>query len=933
MIKTKLIRGILIVSVLAVLILPVYTVFVLYPSFTGLLLVNTEKEAERIAGHAASMINSKKMLVDINSLSPDLLNLINKLKEDFNLTKIKVYSASGEVIYSTDSRDIGTVNTQSYFQNVVAKGNKFLHIVKKNTTTLEGQLTTIDVVESYVPITSGETFMGAFEIYYDISARKEAFSSLVARLSTLVFLIASGLLAAIVFMSVKARRTIVEHNRTEEELNRYREHLEDLVKERTNEISVANQLLEREISERTEAQDALAERAKIGILGSEIGFALTTSTSLNEMLSRCAEALVAHLEAAFARIWLLNEQEKVLELAASAGMYRNTTGLYSRIPLGLYKVGLIALERKPLLTNKVQTDPFIRDKEWAKREGIVAFAGHPLVVEGRLIGVMAIFSRRQLSDVAAKTLESSADVLAVGIDRKRAEDMLRKSEEKYKNLVELGTDMIYISDAEGNQTFLNDAAFRKLEITPDEIIGKPWIRLIHPDDVERSYRKFREMINKGIDVFDFENRFVSRSGRIIHVMHNVRVLRNEQGEIVGTQGIARDISDRKKLEDEILKSKKIESIGTLAGGIAHDFNNLLTAILGNISLAGMQAELGSDLAKILSNAENASLRARDLTQQFITFSKGGLPLKEVAVLDGMIRDAADFALSGSSVDIEYHFPDSLWPAEVDRGQISQVIHNLVLNAREAMPGGGTITMRGENALVEEGSALLLEAGHYVKISVHDQGIGISDQNIAKIFDPYFTTKEIGSEKGMGLGLAICFSIIKNHHGVITVESEVGRGTTFIVYLPAVPRQKGRVKADAASAPPELAGEGRILLMDDDEMLRRVSRSMLETLGYEVALAENGFEAIDLFRKAIKSQNPFDAVILDLTVRGSMGGMQTITKLREIDPHIRSLISSGYTKDPVLTDFGSYGFNGVIIKPYDIQQLGAALKNIIKKKSS
>ncbi len=400
------------------------------------------------------------------------------------------------------------------------------------------------------------------------------------------------------------------------------------------------------------------------------------------------------------------------------------------------------------------------------------------------------------------------------------------------------------------------------------------------------------------------------------------LVRERTVELITTnEKLQQEIDERKIIEEELLRAQKLESLGILAGGIAHDFNNFLAAIMGNISLAMLDMNPGDAAYRQLVNAENASLRARDLTQQLLTFSKGGEPVKTALSLGGLVKEAAGFSLRGSRVRCEISIPAELWLTEADEGQMTQVMNNLLINADHAMPQGGIITVTGENAALGPNDVLSLNEGNYVKISVHDRGIGIPREHLLKVFDPYFTTKQ----KGSGLGLATSYSIIKKHNGHITVESELGVGTAFHIYLPAS-------EAPAATRGVEqrklLVGTGRILLMDDEKDVRETSGDMLRRLGYEVEFAEDGGQAIALYRTAGESKKPFDAVIMDLTVAGGMGGKEAIQKLRELDPNVRAIVSSGYSKDPVMADYKGHGFSGVVAKPYRIRDLGEVVCRVL-----
>src|SRR5208283_402742 len=342
-----------------------------------------------------------------------------------------------------------------------------------------------------------------------------------------------------------------------------------------------------------------------------------------------------------------------------------------------------------------------------------------------------------------------------------------------------------------------------------------------------------------------------------------------------------DITDRKKLEEQLHQSQKLEAIGTLAGGIAHDFNNLLQGIFGYISIAKLNAADKNKSIAALEQAEKALHMSVNLTTQLLTFSKGGKPVKKKITLQPLIENSVRFALSGSSTDYRINLDSDLGLVDADEGQIGQVIQNIVLNADQAMPMGGTIVITAKNVHASKKGILQLpKEGKYVEISVQDNGIGISDEHLSKIFDPYFTTKA----KGSGLGLATCYSIVRNHGGAIHVSSKVGMGTTFYVYLPAIEAVKEALQA------PELfpfVRNGKILVMDDEELIRDIAVDMIHALDHEVEFAEHGEEAVEKYKAAMESGNPFDVVILDLTIRGGIGGRETIERLLAVNPGIRA----------------------------------------------
>ena len=388
-----------------------------------------------------------------------------------------------------------------------------------------------------------------------------------------------------------------------------------------------------------------------------------------------------------------------------------------------------------------------------------------------------------------------------------------------------------------------------------------------------------------------------------------------------------------RMQQELQKNRNLEALGVLAGGIAHDFNNLLATIFGYIELAQLLCGPESEVHRKLSEANKAAQRARQLTQQLLTFSKGGLPVKENADIADLLTDTASLLLSGSNVQVQFAISSPLPDLEVDKGQICQVFQNLLLNAKEAMPDGGTMTIRAEECLVENGSLEpLVKDGRYVRIIFQDDGPGIEPAILGKIFDPYFSTKSKGPSRGQGLGLTIAHSIVKKHDGYIAVQSTPGQGTTFSLYLPAAAAAApaaGRAAVAAAagkgtSAPP--AAGMRILVMEDEPSVAAALREMLQFLGHEVSLAVNGPEAIQLFTQARAAQRPFVLVILDLTIRGGEGAEKVLARLRDLDPAVKAIVTSGYADNYVMAHYQSFGFSGSINKPFTLDVLAAALKS-------
>lgn len=396
-------------------------------------------------------------------------------------------------------------------------------------------------------------------------------------------------------------------------------------------------------------------------------------------------------------------------------------------------------------------------------------------------------------------------------------------------------------------------------------------------------------------------------------------------------GTLLDVTERQQIEDELLKVRKLESIGVLAGGIAHDFNNLLTVIMGNTALARRQLPPDHAIQNFLRLSDNAANRARDLTKRLLTFAKGGDPIRSVTDLRAILTEVVEFVLHGSNVRCHLDIPESLWAADVDSGQIGQVFQNLVVNADQAMPDGGVIKISCRNERIGRDGMGALLAGDYIRIDITDQGHGIAREHLKRVFDPYFTTKEMDSSKGSGLGLAIVHSIIRKHSGAIDVESSPGAGTTFTLHIPA------RSGETAVASPPSPAltapqddtvSSGLVLVMDDEEMVRDVAGAMLEHLGYEVLMADDGGQAIDIYRRCLSEGRPPDVVLMDLTVPGGLGGEKAAAGILALDETARIIVSSGYSTNGVFENYQEYGFCGIAGKPYRMTELSATINEAL-----
>lgn len=499
-------------------------------------------------------------------------------------------------------------------------------------------------------------------------------------------------------------------------------------------------------------------------------------------------------------------------------------------------------------------------------------------------------------------------------------------------------DAVAATDAVGNIILLNDVAAALTGISRDEATGRPF------DEVFRIYHRENGRPVTGIISSVITRNAVVESEPGIAIMQPDGVERlvsvrsapihDQEGAIRGMVVVVRDITEKEKMAEELLRASKLQSIGVLAGGLAHDFNNMLTAVVGNLSLIRQRPALPPEALSLLRQAEGGAQRVQELTRYLLTFSEGGAPIKQLLQAKKLIRETSAFVARGSNVNCEFDLPPELWEAEADPNQLAQVVSNIVLNAIEAMPSGGKIRVSGNNATAPLATAPSLAPGDYLCITIQDQGTGIAPEHLSRIYDPFFTTKK----QSRGLGLAAAYSIIQRHGGHISIESKLGVGTTVSFYVPAV-RSSVPVSAttvtpgqeisdeETPAAKPE-AGKRRVLIMDDDESIRMLTGMMFKQLNYEVVATTDGDSALAAHKEAIREGRAFDLVVMDLTIPGGMGGKEAIRRLREVDQTILTIVSSGYSNDPVMANHADYGFNGVLPKPFTMSDLIRVVRELI-----
>lgn len=669
----------------------------------------------------------------------------------------------------------------------------------------------------------------------------------------------------------------------------------------------------RDISGRKKTEQELITLSR---LTARVGTLLAGRLEIRETLRDCAQLLVDELGAAFARIWLLNESERILELSVSAGQYTHTDGAHSRVPVGQFKIGLIAQELKAHLTNAVVGDPRVGDQDWARREGMVAFAGYPLVAENRLEGVLAIFSRSALGDAAHLSLSSISDGIAVTIQRHRNERELRASQERTRQVLESITDAFFAVDDKWNFTYTNQRAEQLLARATGSLLNKNlWLEF--PEAIGTPLEENCKQAIATSRKTSFQARFEP-----LDLWAEVHAYPSDTGLSVYFQ----DIGGRRRMEEKLRQTAKLEALGVMAGGIAHDFNNLLTGILGNASL--LTEIVPAEHMPVVEDIVKASERAADLTRQMLAFAgKGRFQVKKLDI-SSEVREILRVIKAAIHKDaaIVVQLADNLPCIEGDPSQIQQLVMNLVINASDAIEGiPGTIAIETKEQDVDEAyiaqtfGAGQITPGRYVSLEVHDTGCGMSEETKAKIFDPFFTTKFAGR----GLGLAATLGIVQGHKGALKVYSAVGRGTTFKVILPAVAGETGKA-APPASMPPWRAS-GTILVIDDEDIVRRVAKTALESNGCKVLVAPDGEAGIELFGKFA---DEVSLVLLDLTMPG-MGGEEAISHLRRMRPGLRVIVSSGYNEVETVRRFTSQGIAGFIQKPYSASGLLAKIREVME----
>jgi PAS domain S-box-containing protein len=658
---------------------------------------------------------------------------------------------------------------------------------------------------------------------------------------------------------------------------------------------------------------------------------MTSTTDLASLKRFAILAAKELLQLDFSTLMVLSEDKTRLEIEDCAGFPETLAGQFSLMEEGQDLATHVVRSKKTDIVEDFDQEKRFKVPDIVRKNNIHSAISVPMMVENSVFGVLIghTLAKRQFSQEDISLYQSIANQTAIAMKNAINLEALRKGEKKLHDITSHMAEGIYVTVPSGRVIFINEEAIRLLGWTQTELNERGAHELVHcqradgtPLPIEAC--GMQNVMNTGKRYVSSGEVFVRRDGTVfpVSVVSSPIV---EGGQVVASITAFRDITERKKLELEASKAEKLESIGILAGGIAHDFNNLIQGILGCISLAKSRSYSNDKRKDLLTYAEKSCMAATELSDRLLTFSSGGEPIRKALSIPELLQDIVAGSIKSDAITAEISLASDLSSVSADERQLRQVFRNLLNNAGEAMSAGGLLRITGGNITLSGDEALSLKSGPYVRISIIDQGFGIPKEHLSKIFDPYFTTKDMGNNKGMGLGLSICFSIIRKHDGAITIESQPGKGTTATIYLPITGGQYSDEEPRTACS--SASNIKRVLLMDDDASIRSVAAEMLNHLGVDVVTAENGEEAVTLYMRAQETGQGIDVVILDLVVPGGMGAQATMRKLLEIHPDVKGVVTSGYTEDPILINYRNYGFLSAIAKPYDLEKLGTMLNKL------
>ena len=650
---------------------------------------------------------------------------------------------------------------------------------------------------------------------------------------------------------------------------------------------------------------------------------LALGGSIEEVLSMTLEVAEEEFPGMIASILIVDRESKRLRSIVTPNLpdyfIRAIEGTPIKDEMG--SCGTAAFRGETIVVEDIQTHLYWKGvRALTERACLRSCWSQPIfATDGEIVGTFALYYResRKPTLVELKLMETMAQVAAISIESYRIRNekvMLRKM---LANIIDSMPSVLIGTDTKGKVTQWNLEVENITGIPRENAIGQP-LEVVYPKiktELSELYEAIRSKEvkekTKKISVQPLEDRY-----------ENITIFPLRANGIEGAVIRIDDVTEREQLEEIRIQHDKLKSIGVLAGGIAHDFNNLLVGVLGNIDLASNIIEKSNKAYPLLQKAEKASLRAKDLTTQLLTFSKGGHPVRKPVALESLIKESAEFILAGSNVVCNYTISNDIWLVNVDSGQISQVIQNIIINAKEAMETGGVIDITCDN--IDKHSIYAhksLKEEKYVMVKISDTGTGIQKSITGKIFDPYFTTKQ----KGSGLGLAVCHSIILKHEGFIKLVSTEGEGTTFYIYIPALCNRENIIVDNKYITK---KSSGKIMVMDDEELVRDLITNMLNQLGFETVIAYDGEEAVKIYNSLLGSDSPVDLIIMDLTIPNGMGGKEAVQKILEINNKAKVIVFSGYSTDPIISNFKDYGFVNALKKPFNFSELSMVVNAVL-----
>ncbi|MEJ2182310.1 MAG: PAS domain S-box protein [Nitrospirota bacterium] len=820
-------KYIFVIASITAIVFPLATIYYVFPAFGEIALSSAREESVRIAEHLASMVVTEDgRLRDPHELEPFVL----KAQRDFHIEKIKVFSPEGEVVYSTNPADAGKTNTRDYFRDVVARGNIFSKMVRRDSPTLEDRIVRADVMETYVPITEGGSVLGAFEIYYDVTKSLERMNALVFRSSLILFGLVLGFFVSSGLLFLRAEKS----PGGQEETGTHRH------------------------------------------MGSPLPFLLLIAFSI--FVAEAMVMLFVHVLPPLSPLELAALDATLLVMLVSPTLY-------------FFLV-------RPFLEH-------IRVRREAEEE-LRRHKGHlEELVEQRTADLSRSHARLE-TEITEHT---------------KAQQALRESEQRYRSLFENATDLIQIVAPDGRLMYVNRAWRETLGYTDADIKGLGIGDLVVAEHREECAKLFECVRDTGA-AEHVETALLGKDGRTV-LLEGSCTCHYKDGEAVFIQSIFRDVTERKKLEDQLRHAQKMEALGTLTGGVAHEFNNIMTAVLGFSEF--LQEELGADspLRVYADYIQSSALRAARLTEGLLAYSRRQLTHKEPVDVNELILLVRGFLsrIVPENVHVRTEASAQDLVVTADRGQIEQVLINLCTNALDAMPRGGTLGIRADRVAIEKETfkhPSRIQPGEYIRLAVSDTGQGMSKDTLVKIFEPFFTTREVG--KGTGLGLSMVYGIVKKHGGYVTVESKPEAGSTFEVYLPLGGRA---TRTDSPALPAE--GKETVLVAEDDRSVRHLISQVLERYGYRPLTAADGQEALRTFKE---HERDVDLLILDIAMPKKRGD-QAFEEIRRMRPDIKVIFITGYAAPDVHAEEILDNGYPVLQKPISPKDLLATVSGVLR----